>query len=420
MKESHVNWIGQIPIDWSIKKLKFSAFHRTQKSKKNSSTLPYVGLENVESETGRLIDFNEEMDESDAKLFLKDDVLFGKLRPYLAKVTKMDFAGRCSGKFLVLDGKEFENDFLKFLLLSYGSIKTIDASTHGAKMPRAEWEFIGNMFFPVLKKTEQNQISNYLEQKTKKIDNEISKNQDLIKLLKESKQSVINRTVTKGLDDTVPMKDSGVPWIGDVPEQWKNTRYKFLTNRVIVGIAEGSTHAYVDDGVPLIRSTNVRPNYLRDEDLIFIDIEFAKKNFSKSLIENDILTVRTGSPGVSAIVPKELNGSQCFTLLVSTPSKSQSAKFLCYYLNSDIAKITFKNEGWGAVQINISVPILQNLPILEPPLSEQNQIAAYLDEKTKKIDFIILNSECHIQKLQEYRESLISKAVTGKIDVRYA
>lgn len=115
-----------------------------------------------------------------------------------------------------------------------------------------------------------------------------------------------------------------------------------------------------------------------------------------------------------------MNGSQCFTLLVSTPSKSQSAKFLCYYLNSDIAKITFKNEGWGVVQINISVPILQNLPILEPPLSEQNQIAAYLDEKTKKIDFIILNSECHIQKLQEYRESLISKAVTGKIDVRYA
>jgi len=212
------------------------------------------------------------------------------------------------------------------------------------------------------------------------------------------------------------MKDSEIEWIGKIPKHWKNSKYKFLTSRVIVGIAEGSTHAYVDDGIPLIRSTNVRPNHLRSKNLIFINTEFAMKNTSKSLKENDILTVRTGYPGVSAIVPRELNDSQCFTLLISTPRKKQSPYFLCNWLNSDIAKNIFEIEGWGAAQINISVSILKNIPIFEPPFEEQKQIADYLDKKTKIIDNEISKNQKLIKSLKEKRQSVINHTVTKGLD----
>jgi len=416
MKDSGVSWIGEIPKNWNVKKIKYSVIHRTLKSKTNNQ-LSYVGLENVESKTGKLLDKNNDMAESDGKLFFKNDVLFGKLRPYLSKVTKIDFDGYCSSEFLVLCGVDYISSFLQFLIISHGAISEIDASTYGSKMPRAEWGFIGNMKFPLISKKIQTQIVTYLEEKIIHMDNEISKNEKLIKLLTEQKHSLIDHVVTKGLDDSVPMKDSEIPGIGKIPKHWKSARFKFLTDRVIVGIAESSTNSYVDKGIPLIRSTNIRDNYFRKDNLIFIDNKFAKKNFSKSLREHDILTVRTGYPGVSALISKEFDGAQCFTLLISTPSKSQSSKFLCYCLNSNFSKSFFKVEGWGAAQINISVPILQNLPLFEPPYVEQKQIADHIDKKLKKIDLLISKIELQVTQLREFRKSLISSAVTGKIQV---
>jgi len=167
MKDSGISWIGQIPSDWVIKKLKFSTFHRTQKSPKNSK-LPYVGLENVEPATGKLLSVNDEMEESDAKKFKKHDVLFGKLRPYLAKVILSDFAGRCTGEFLILKGREYHPKFLQFLLLSDGFIKIVDSSTYGAKMPRAEWEFIGNMKLPIPPLNVQKKLFEFISFETTK------------------------------------------------------------------------------------------------------------------------------------------------------------------------------------------------------------------------------------------------------------
>jgi len=235
MKDSGIPSIGKIPDEWSTKKLKFSVFHRTKKSTGNSSNLPYVGLENVEQGNGKLIDTNKEMNESDAKLFLKGDVLFGKLRPYLAKVVKMDFDGRCSSEFLVLEGKDYDSKFLLYLLLSDGSIKRINATTYGAKMPRADWSLIGNMLFPSVDTNTQKIISTFLENETSIIDSQIQHNQKLIELLKEKWQTIINQAVTKGLDPTVPMKDSGIDWIGKIPEHWKVNRLKNVLVHMIAG-----------------------------------------------------------------------------------------------------------------------------------------------------------------------------------------
>ncbi|QUC64379.1 restriction endonuclease subunit S [Nitrosopumilus sp. K4] len=199
MKDSCVDWIGEIPKGWNEKRLKFSIFLRSDKSR-DSNSRPYIGLENITSKNGKLIDVNNEMNESDSKLFEEKDVLLGKLRPYLAKVWNAEFAGRCSSEFLVFKGIDYESKFLSLLLLSDGTIKNIDASTYGAKMPRAEWSFIGNMVLPVPPKEEQNEIARFLEKETSKIDSLISKTESQIEKIQEFRQALITSAVTGKID----------------------------------------------------------------------------------------------------------------------------------------------------------------------------------------------------------------------------
>lgn len=427
MKESGVEWIGKIPEKWEIMRLKYLG--------KSITGLTYSPNDVVsEGTNGTLV--LRATNIRDRTLSLRDTVFLKSKIPTELHTQEgdilicsrsgskhlvgknitisKDIVGITFGAFMTVFRSEFNNYISKILNSRIFSEQTSLFMT--TTINQLTLHTLNNLYIPFPKNTdERSKIVYFLDKETSKIDSDIQKNQKLLELLKEKRQNTINHAVTKGLDRTVPMKNSGIEWIGEIPEHWKKSKYKFLTSRVIVGIAEGSTNSYVDDGIPLIRSTNVRPNYIRTDDLIFINYEFAQRNASKSLKENDILTVRTGYPGISAIVPKELNNSQCFTLLISTPGKEQFPNFLCNWLNSDIAKSIFKVEGWGAAQINISVSILQNIPIFEPPFEEQKQIVDYLDKKTKTIDLLISKVELQIKQLLEFRESLISSAVTGKI-----
>jgi len=214
------------------------------------------------------------------------------------------------------------------------------------------------------------------------------------------------------------MKDSGVEWLGDVPEHWEVGRYKFCTSRIVVGIAEAATHAYAETGVPILRSTNIKEEGLDISGMLFIKKEFAESNSSKYLYENDIITVRTGYPGTSAVIPEALDKSQCFTNLIATPKKSMLSIFLSEYLNSHTGKAYFDLLGWGSAQKNISVPILQNIPIAWPDKTEQARIVGYLQQQRERYTKLVSKGEKQVELLKERRTALISAAVTGKIDVR--
>lgn len=277
---------------------------------------------------------------------------------------------------------------------------------------------VGNLRLPLPPLDEQTQIAKFLDYETAKIDQLIDKQQQLIALLEEKRQAVISHAVTKGLNPNAPMKDSGVEWLGQVPAHWTVGRYKFCTTRVVVGIAEAATHAYADTGVPIIRSTNIREGGLSVAGLLHIKHWFANQNDSKFLYTDDIVTVRTGYPGVSAVVPEALNRSQCFTNLVATPKNTCSPRFLCEFLNSHFGRKHFELLGWGSAQKNISVPILQNVPVVWPPKAEQQEIAAYVDQQRTKFSALTSKAESMVAVLHERRTALISAAVTGKIDVR--
>ncbi len=211
-------------------------------------------------------------------------------------------------------------------------------------------------------------------------------------------------------------KDSGVEWIGEIPSEWSVGHFKRVTKRVEVGIAEAAVHAYVENGgIPIIRSTNIKNSEIKGE-ILRINEDFATRNSTKTLFENDLITVRTGYPGATAVITKELDGCQCFTMLISTLIDSVFPKFYNYLLNSSIGRTYFDLTAWGSAQKNISVPILQYTPVIIPSLGEQISIANYLDHKTAQIDDLITNKERLIQLLEEERTAIINQAVTKGLD----
>ncbi|MEN4007112.1 MAG: restriction endonuclease subunit S [Methanobacteriaceae archaeon] len=201
MKDSGVEWIGEIPEGWEIKKLKYSASISNDKFNKKPENLPYIGLEHIKSFTGVLIKNDVEEVDSSVNIFKKGDILFGKLRPYLAKVVEAPFDGVCTTELVVFKvNNGMDNHFLFYQILSQRFIDLVNAMTYGVKMPRANPYQIENMLITVPKLEEQIEIAEYLDKETNKIDLTISKIQTNISLLQEYKKSLIHHAVTGKID----------------------------------------------------------------------------------------------------------------------------------------------------------------------------------------------------------------------------
>lgn len=196
MKDSGVEWIGEIPEDWEVKRLKYVVSLVSDKMLSKGNPLNYIGMENIESWTGNYIATNSET-EGLANYFKDGDILFGKLRPYLAKVFLAKEEGICTTEFLVYrNGNEIYNWYLHLLMLSFEFINLIDSSTYGSKMPRANSDFIGNQLIPIPPIKEQIEIADYIEKATTKIATAISLKEQEIEKLKEYKSTLINSAVT--------------------------------------------------------------------------------------------------------------------------------------------------------------------------------------------------------------------------------
>ena len=200
MKDSDIEWTDKIPKHWSSRKLKYCIQLFSKKSIDNTGERPYVGLENIESKTGKLIGELSVGFVGDSKLFEPRDVLFGKLRPYLAKAVLADFSGQSSGEILALRAEKIKPELLHQLVLSDGFIKTVNSLTYGAKMPRAEWGLIGNIRIPLTPEKEQDEIIDFIKTQTTQFDELASKIQKQITLLEEKKEALITAAVTGKID----------------------------------------------------------------------------------------------------------------------------------------------------------------------------------------------------------------------------
>lgn len=170
-RDSGVAWLGKVPAHWELQRLKYSVRLRNEKVEASAGVVNYIGLENIEPRTGRLIVSETDIEpEGQSNRYHRGDVLFGKLRPYLAKVHLAEQAGLCTSELLVLEPGSLTSRFLFYWALSDQFIKLVDSSTYGAKMPRASWDFIGSLPSPVPPIAEQRAIVAFLDRETARID----------------------------------------------------------------------------------------------------------------------------------------------------------------------------------------------------------------------------------------------------------
>lgn len=414
-KDSGVEWLGEIPSDWSILKLKFAVELISEKSQEVNQK--YVGMENIASKNGKYIQTEEVIPEGISNTFKVSDVLFGKLRPYLAKSWLADFCGICSSELLVLRAKKIAPKFLQYYTLTDEFVNQVDSSTYGSKMPRASWDFIGLLPIPISSFELSTKIANFLDHETAKIDTLITKQEKLIELLKEKRQAVISHAVTKGLNPNVKMKNSGVEWLGEVPEHWISARLKYYTNQIVDGAH--FTPTYSESGVPFLRVTDIH-----NEEIDMEDIKYIPENEHRDLVQRckpekgDLLLSKNGTIGV----PKLINWDWQFSIFVSLClikfKKNLKAEFAEYFFKS----YEIQEQIFGLIKkstvINLHLDKIQNFWFSIPPVEEQSQIIYYLDKKIAELNKLIGKAESAIQLMQERRTALISAAVTGKIDVR--
>lgn len=307
--------------------------------------------------------------------------------------------------------------FMKHALDAVRITGYMDVLCNKATIAHLTHEKLNALLVPSPPKERQDFIADFLDHETAEADRLTLKYWTLIERLEEKRLALITTAVTRGLTLHVPFRDSGVDWIGEIPQHWSVKAMTRCATRVVVGIAEAATHAYVDDGVPILRSTNIRPNAIEGE-ILHIDPQFANQRESKLIRANDLVTVRTGNAGVTAVLPDVLDGCQCFTMLITTLDRTCVPEFFSYALNSQYGRHFFALEAWGTAQANISVPILKAFQIAVPPTDEQRDIVSHLSRELLTIDNTIKQTRRAIELIGERRSALIMAAVTGLIDVR--
>ena len=409
--------VGSAPVGWEARRLKFSVSLRNEKIEAEFTDLEYMGLEHIESWTGRRIDDEAASSEGIATRFLKNDVLFGKLRPYLAKVYLADEEGMATTEALVLMSESvLAPAFLKYVLLSEKFIDAVSGATFGAKMPRANWETIGGL--PILLPTipEQRQIAAFLDWKTIQIDALIAKKQELLEKLKEKRLAVITQAVTKGLNPDAPMRNPGITWLGEVPKHWDVKRFKFIA---ATRYGLGEPPEYVHEGLNLIRATDISKGLIARDGFKKIREEDVPWDRNPSLKRNEIIVVRSGAyTGDSAIVPSDLEGSIAGFDMVVTATDINPGLLAWALLSPYLLEAQIYQARLRAAQPHLNAQELGSFMVVVPPKLEQQKIITHIERNVKKIDQLLAHATKAVGHLNEYRAALITSATTGKIDLR--
>ena len=312
-----------------------------------------------------------------------------------------------------------QSDFVS----SYFETEANGITRYGLGKPSIE-----NVSVPLPPLSEQKQISDYLDRKTQQIDALIKKTERKIELLKEQRSSLINQCVTKGLDPNVEMKDSGVEWIGEIPRGWKLSRIKYVKSKEKYSLVDGpfgsdlKSEHFVDDGTVVVIESGfiTKGSFIQTRDFKKISHNHFEKVKRSQCREGDIIIAKIGEYyGMCSVLPKlnsesVISGNCCKLTVSAEVNRDFVHLFLLFLRSKGVIQLEVNQTG----QPFISLDVINNLQILLPPKNEQNQIINFLNERLQNNDRVVDTETKRIELLKEYRQSLISNVVTGKIDVR--
>ena len=429
MIDSKIEWIGNIPKYWDVKMIKrFAEVKRgasprpiaDQKYFDEDGEFAWVRIADVtasgrylENTTQRLSELGSQysVKQYPNDLFISIAGTVGK--PIISKIKCCIHDG-----FVWFDNPTFNKEYLYYIFyagLPYGGLGKLGTQLN------LNTDTVGDIKVALPKsKIDVQGIIDFLDHETAKIDSLIEKQQQLIQLLKEKRQAVISHAVTKGLNPNVPMKDSGVEWLGEVPEHWQFPRLKQL-------IQYGSSISYgivqpgdaLDEGVPFIQTTNISKGSFELEDFQKTSVSI-ESNYPRSRFEGGevILGIRA-SIGAAFVVPmsfKGVNLSRGIARII--PNNLLRSDFLVWYFKSNTVDPYWGLSKQGSTFSEVSIETVRELNVVIPPLDEQETITKYLTDESNKFEKLINFAEKQKLLLLERRTALISAAVTGKIDVR--
>jgi type I restriction enzyme S subunit len=413
-KDSGVEWLGEIPSSWSLTRL--GTRFEERKTKVSDKDFPPLSV--TKNGTIPQLDSAAKSNDGDNRKLVKtgDFVINSRSdRKGSSGIASQD--GSVSLIYIVIEPKGINPTYCNYLLKSYNFVEEFYRMGHGivADLWTTHYDEMKAIVLGIPTIEEQTAIADFLDRKTALIDHAIEIKQKQIELLKERRQILIHKAVTRGLNPNVKMKDSGVEWIGEIPQGWEVKKMKYLG---IIKYGLGQPPKEKENGLPLIRATNVERGKIVEKGLIYVDPDDIPWERDPMLNENDIIIVRSGAyTADSAIITKKHVGSIAGYDMVFTP-KTVYPSFISFAL---LAKYILFDQLYlvrmRAAQPHLNAEELGETLVLCPSLSEQVSISEQIELVSEKIFTAIYLKEQEIEKLKEYKATLINSAVTGKIKV---
>jgi len=429
-KNSGVEWFGEVPKHWQVTSIRRVA------SRVQTGTTPTTAPANEQIEDGvawyspgdfrdslRLTrSFKKLSSESvlsnEVRLFPSGSVLIVSIGATLGKVGFIAETSSANQQInAVVPNASVDGYYLTYALSA--TAETMKFMSNASTIGIMNQEKTKEMPLVVPPLEEQLAIAAFLDGETAKIDQLVQEQQQLIELLGEKRQAVISDSVTKGLDRDAPMKDSGVAWLGRLPEHWDCRSISSISSKITNGYVGPTRDILVDEGVRYLQSLHIKGNSIRFDNPYFVRQEWSLEH-SKSILDvGDVLIVQTGDIGQVAVVSDEFAGCNCHALIIVAPLKNVIfGEWLSWVLNSDYGFHSLLSIQTGALHPHLNCGNVKSLMVPVPPLEEQKEIVARLAERLAQFDALISEAQRGISLLQERRAALIAAAVTGKIDVR--
>lgn len=437
-KDSGVEWIGSVPVGWSVVALKRDLHFLTSGSRGWADHYADEGA--LFLRIGNLTRDGLDLDLADIQRVAvpagaegertrvePGDVLFS-ITAFMGSVAVVPANLECAYVSQHVALARLRGDLLLPRWVGYATLSAagkahLDAQCYGGTKIQLSLDDVANLPVAVPSLAEQIAITTFLDQETGKIDALVAEQERLIALLKEKRQAVISQAVTKGLNPNAPMKDSGIEWLGHVPAHWEVGRLSQFCTGISTGpfgTALGSQD-YVTDGVPVINPSHIINGRCVPASDVTVSTETAERLSIWTLAAGDIITARRGELGRAAVVGEAEGGWICGTgsLRLRPKGNLSLSQFLFLVFECRYTREWLELSSVGSTMANINEVIMGGLPIALPLSdAEREQISLYVDYESSKIDALITDATQAITLLRERRAALISAAITGKIDVR--
>jgi type I restriction enzyme, S subunit len=420
-KDSGVEWLGEIPAHWEVRRAK-------QVAGVNMGQSPHSQLYNENGDGLPFLQGNADFgaEHPTPRIYCPDppkrakqgDLLLSVRAPVGAINSADQEYGIGRGLCALTVGRHADHRFFRYLLET-ARWELASAAT-GSTYEAVAAQEIGQLSCVLPTLQEQSAIAAFLDRETARIDSLVAKKERLIELLQEKRTALITRAVTRGLDPTVPMKDSSVEWLGEIPAHWEVKRLMFITeigHPIMYGIVLPGPH--FDGGVPIVKGGDVAAEKLRRDLLRCTDLEIEAAYERSRLREGDLVYAIRGSIGAVEMVPADVAGANITQDAAKiAPHHSVHRRWLLFALRSTRVFAQLDAGSLGATVQGINIRDLKRCRLPIPPRGEQEAVAVSLDRETASVGKLIDKVSEGIDQLKEYRSALISAAVTGKIDVR--